>query len=165
MYLSLPRRFRFSFFCLLVSSVSNFALTQGRRWWTIFLGSLVQSHCGEGGTLQTNNTGVCTQCLSHAGPAPAHCAHSSGSRLLRWEPSEAGPGLHAPPRSKLLRFRHSGSLQRHRFGWACILYPSQIQAAQVMRCLASMVTESYRLPRPCPSVSWVCNRRIVSGGC
>ena len=36
-----------------------------------FLGSLVQSRCGEGGTLQTNNTGVCLQCLSHTGPAPA----------------------------------------------------------------------------------------------
>ena len=39
-----------------------------------FLGSLVQSHCGEGGTLQTNNTGVCSQCLSHTGPAPTHGA-------------------------------------------------------------------------------------------
>ena len=29
-------------------------------------------HCGEGGTLQTNNTGVCLQCLSHTGPAPAY---------------------------------------------------------------------------------------------
>ena len=37
-----------------------------------FLGSLVQSCCGEGGTLQTNNTGVCSQCLSHTGFAPAH---------------------------------------------------------------------------------------------
>ena len=36
------------------------------------LGSLVQSHCGEGGTLQRNNTGMCSQCLSHTGPAPAH---------------------------------------------------------------------------------------------
>ena len=33
----------------------------------------VQSCCREGGTLQTNNTGVCSQCLSHTGPAPAHC--------------------------------------------------------------------------------------------
>ena len=41
-----------------------------------FLGSLVQSRCGEGGTLQTNNTGVCSQCLSHTGPAPAHGACS-----------------------------------------------------------------------------------------
>ena len=49
------------------------ALTQRGWWWTLFfLGSLVQSHCGEGGTLQTNNTGVCLQCLSHTGSAPAH---------------------------------------------------------------------------------------------
>ena len=53
--------------------------------------------------LQTNNTGVCSQCLSHAGHAPAHGAHHSGSTLLRREPSEAGPRLHAPPRSKQLR--------------------------------------------------------------
>ena len=37
-----------------------------------FLGSLVQLGCGEGGTLQTNNTGVCSQCLSHTGTASAH---------------------------------------------------------------------------------------------
>ena len=48
------------------------ALTQGGQWWTLFLGSLVQSHCGKGWTLQSNNTGVCSQCLSHTGPAPAH---------------------------------------------------------------------------------------------
>ena len=53
--------------------------------------------------LQTNSTVMCTQCLSHAGPAPAHGAHCSGSRLLRREPSEAGSRLHAPPRSKPLR--------------------------------------------------------------
>ena len=39
-----------------------------------FLGSLVQLRCGEGGTLQTNNTGMCSQCLGHTGPAPAHGA-------------------------------------------------------------------------------------------
>ena len=49
-------------------------LTQ-RGWWRtlfFFLGSLVQSRCGEGGTLQTNNTGICSQCLSHTVSAPAH---------------------------------------------------------------------------------------------
>ena len=50
--------------------ISN--LTQVGWWWILFLGSLVQSRCGEGGTLQTNNTGVCLQCLSHTGFAPAH---------------------------------------------------------------------------------------------
>ena len=54
--------------------------------------------------LQTNNSGTCTQCLSPTGPAPAHGAHHSGSTLLRRELSEASPRLHAPPRSKLLRF-------------------------------------------------------------
>ena len=110
--------------------ISN--LTQGGAVVdTLFLGSLVQSRCGEGGMVQTDNTGVCLQCLSHAGPAPAHCAHRSGSRLLRWEPSEAGPGLHASPWSKLLRLRHSGSPQRRRLCWACVLSPSQVRAARV----------------------------------
>ena len=48
------------------------ALTQRGWWWTLFVGSLVQSHCGKGGTLQTNNTGVFLQCFSHTGPAPTH---------------------------------------------------------------------------------------------
>ena len=53
--------------------------------------------------LQTSNTGVCFQCLSSPGPTPARGAHRSGSTLLRRELSEAGPRLHAPPRSKPLR--------------------------------------------------------------
>ena len=74
------------------------------------------------------------------------CPHCSGSRLLCQEPSKAGPGLHAPLRSKTLRFRHSGSPQKHRLIWACVLCPSQVPAAQVMRCLASAVAATYRLP-------------------
>ena len=82
-------------------------------------------------------------------PLTAHvplCRHCSGSRLLHQEPSVAGPGLLAPPRSKPLRFRHSGSPQRRRLGWACVLCPSQVRAAQVMRCLASAIAATYRLP-------------------
>ena len=102
--------------------------------------------------LQTNNTGVCSQCLSHTGSAPRSlrvqppCPRCSGSRLLRREPSVAGPGLPALPRSKPLRFRHLGSPQRWRLGWACVLCPSQIQAAQVIRCLAHAIAATYRLP-------------------
>ena len=78
-----------------------------------FLGSLVQSCCGEGETLQTNNTGMygeCSQCLGHTGFVPAHgvcafCLYCLGSRLLCRELSGAGPGLYALPRSKPLRFR------------------------------------------------------------
>ena len=68
------------------------------------------------------------------------CLHCSGSRLLCWELSEAGPGLSALPRSKPLRFRYSDTPQRRRLRWACVLCSSQVQAAQVTRCLASKVT-------------------------
>ena len=91
-----------------------------------FLGSLVQLRCGEGRMLQTSNTGVCSQCLSHSGPAPAHSAHRSGSTVLSWEPSEAGPRLHAPPQSMPLNLGSQIAL-RHRLGWACVLCPSQVK--------------------------------------
>ena len=93
------------------------------------------------------------------------CHHCLGSRLLCRELSEAGPGLYALPRSKPLRFRYLGSPQRCRLGWACVLCPSQVRAAQVMRCLATVVAETYRLPCPCCSVFWVYNWRTFSGGC
>ena len=65
-----------------------------------FLGLLVQSCCGEGETLPTDNTGMCgecSQCLGHTGFAPAHgmCAlpvHTaqalgcSARNGLRWAP-------------------------------------------------------------------------------
>ena len=69
--------------------------------------------------------------------------HCSGSRLLCQELSEAGPGLSALSRSKLLRFRFSATPQRRRLDWACILCPLPVGAAQVTRCLASMVAPSW----------------------
>ena len=52
----------FGFYCLQVSSVSNFHPdTRGKV--VTYLGSLVQFCCGEGGTLQTHITGVCKECL------------------------------------------------------------------------------------------------------
>ena len=55
-------------------------LTQGGQWWTLFfsfLGSLVQSRCGEGGMLQTNSTVMRMQCLSPTGPVPARGAQTA----------------------------------------------------------------------------------------
>ena len=75
----------------------------------------------------------------HSRPVCFPCLHCLGSRLLCPELSEAGPGLYALPRSKLLRFRYSRSPQRRRLGWACVLCPSRIRAAQVTGCLASAV--------------------------
>ena len=104
-------------------------LTQEGLWWSLFLGLLVQLCCGEGGTLQTNITGVLTVIQPHwVCPRSRRVCfpslHCSGSRLLCWELSDAGHGLHALPRSKPLRF--SDTPQRHRLGWACILCPSQV---------------------------------------
>ena len=90
------------------------------------------------------------------------CQQCLGSRLLCWELSEAGPGLYALSRSKPLRFRYSGSPQRHRFGWACVLCPSQVPAAQVTRCLRRADSATYRLPGLCPLVFWVYNWHTVS---
>ena len=56
--------------------------------------------------------------------------------------SEAGPGFHALPRSKLHRFRfrvlHKGT---NGLSWACVLCPSQVQAAQATRCLVSALSQ------------------------
>ena len=110
------------------------------------LGSLVQSRCGEGRCCKQTTLACACSASATLGLPPAHGPHFSGSRLLHEEPSEAGPGLHAPPRSEPLRFRHSGSLQRCRLSWACILCPSQVRADQVMRCLVSTVAVTYHLP-------------------
>ena len=100
-----------------------------------YLGSLVQLCSGEGGILQINITGMCEECLQcvdHSGVAPAHgmCAFpvytAQAPGCSAGEQSKVGPGLHALPRSKPLRFRYSGTPQRRRLGWACVLCPSQI---------------------------------------
>ena len=64
---------------------------------------------------------------------------------------------------------HSGSGSRvlHKgTGWACVLCPSQVRAAQVSRCFASALPQvyrmSYRLPRPSHSVSWVHRKSAIS---
>ena len=113
-----------------------------------YLGSLDQSCCGEGGTLQTNIIGMCgecSQCLGLTGFDPTHvCAFLVDTAQAPCCPAEelskASSGLRALPRSKPLRFRFSGTPQRHRLGWACTLCPSQARAAQVTRCLARALT-------------------------
>ena len=89
-----------------------------------YLGSLVQLCCGEGGTLQTNITGMCgecSQCMDLTGFAPLTASVLSQSTLRlqsaqapgcsAGELSKAGPGFCALPRSKLLRFKFSGTPQ------------------------------------------------------
>ena len=156
-------------FCLLVSSVSDFRPDTRGRWWTLFQAHLFRRAVGREGCYKQITLACALVSQPHwACPRSRHvhtpCPHSSGSRLLRWELSEAGPGLHAPPRSKPLRSRHSASPQRRRLRRACVLCPSQLRAARVMRCLASAVTVTYLLSCPCRSVFWVYNWRTFLGG-
>ena len=115
----------------------------------IYLGSLVQLCCREGEKLQTNITGMCgecSQCLGHTGFAPAHgvCAFpvytAQAPGCSAGELSKAGPGLHALSRSKPLRFSFLGSPQRGRLCLAGVFCPSQVRAAQVIRCLAKALS-------------------------
>ena len=58
--------------------------------------------------------------------------------------SKVSPVFRAFPRSEQLRFRFSGTPRGHRLGWACVLCPSQVRAAQAASCLVSS------LPQVCP---------------
>ena len=151
MHLSLPKWF--PLFILAPSVCRSLqclisTLTQGGEGGHLFR-LTCQLCCGQGGTLQTNISGVCgecSQCLGHSGFAPAYgmCAFAvytaQAPGCSAGELSKASPGLHALPRSKPLRFRFSGTPQRHRLSWACILCPSQVRAAQVTRCLVSTLS-------------------------
>ena len=115
------------------------------------------------------------QCLGRTGFAPGHgmCAFPVyTSQALGYsvkELSEAGPGSHALPRSKPLRFRYSSTPQRCRLSWACILCPSQIRSEQLrrpdaLRAQSSQVGSAcYHFPSPSHSVSWVAAGAPVSG--
>ena len=92
----------------------------------------------QGGRDTANINGVCgecSQCLGHTEFAPAQSVCFPGCSA--GELSKAGPGLRALPRTKPLRFRFSGSRQRHRLGWVCVLCPSQFRAAQATTCLVN----------------------------
>ena len=133
----------------------------------IYLGSLVQLCCGEGGTLQTDTTGVCReclQCLDHIGFAPAHgmCAFpvytAQAPGCSARELSKAGPGLHVLPRSKPLRFRfwvlYKGT---DLVGPVFCALPRSEQLRQQMlgQCTLCRCSASYHLPGPSLTVSWV----------
>ena len=141
-----------------------------------YLGSLVQSCCGEGGTLQTNITGMCgecSQCLGHTGFTPAHgmCAFpvytAQAPDCSAGELSKVGPGLCALTRSKLLRFRFLGTPQRRRLGWACVLYPSQVRTAQATMYLPSSlslgVVHLITFPFPATQFPGCAFRELISG--
>ena len=155
--------------------MSNFCPdTRGRRWsliWARLFSRAVgrEEHC----------TQICLACVGSAhcvgaalGLPPLTARVLSQATLLRLQAALQGncagralccrhfPGL--SPQAQVL-----GTPQRHRLGWACVLCPSQVGAAQATRCWASTLSQvggaSYHLPLPSHSVSWVCNESAVSG--
>ena len=87
--------------------------------------------------------------------------------LLCWELSDVGPGLHARPTSKPLRFMFLGTPQRRTlFGlhFAPIPGPSN-SGGQVLdtRSHPQLKVATYLLPRPSHLVFWVYNRHTFSG--
>ena len=136
-----------------------------------FLGLLVQSCCGEGGTLQTNITGLCgecAQCLGHTGFAPAHgvCAFPvysvqalgcSARNCLRW----ALGCMHVPG----LSHSGSGSQVLHKGVLCFVPFPGPSNSGDQVpgeRSRPQLRAASYRLPLPTCSVFWVYNQRAFS---
>ena len=103
----------------------------------------------------------CSQCVYF------HGLHFSGSRLLCRELSDVGPGLHALPRSKPLRFRFLGTTQRHsRLGLRFVPFSGPSSSGdQVLgeHSHRQVGGASYRLLRPSCSVFCVYNRCAFSG--
>ena len=151
MHLSLPKRFPLLILaasvCLSLQCLIS-ALPQGVQWWSIFF-RLACSVKFWGGRNTANKYHWClfTVIQPHwVCPRSWHVCfpslHCSDSRLLCRELSDAGPSLHALPRSNTLRFRFSGTSQRHRLGWACVLRPSLVRAVQVTRSLGHVIVLS-----------------------
>ena len=152
-----------------------------------YLGSLVQLCCGEGGTLQTNITGMCGECspclatldlpqLMVACAFPVYTAQAPGCSA--GELSKAGSGFLALPRSKLLRFRFSGILQGHTqsVGHVFCALPRSEQLRQPgvwqahcpmsAVCLNHLPSPAARFPwvhRESAGVSCVSSRELISG--
>ena len=100
---SLPRQFPlFNFLCLLVSSVSDFRLDIGRAVVDT-LGSLFSRAVGREGCCKQILL-ACACSVSSTLGLPLLAVHTAQALCSSaGEPSEAGPRLHAPPRSKPLR--------------------------------------------------------------
>ena len=148
----------FSFFCFLVSSVSNFHPDIRGAVVITFVFFFFRLACsvvlwGGRNTMNKYHRRVWAM-LAVSGPHWACPAHgvwafpvytaqapgcSAGSCLMQALGCMRFPGL------KPLGFRFLGTPRRRRLGWACLSCPSQVQAARVTRSLARIVAPSWRL--------------------
>ena len=122
----------FGFLCLQVSSVSNFRPDTGGSGGHFFRLTCWVVLRGGGSTANKHHWCVlgALAVSGHTGFAPAHgvCAFpvytAQAPDCSAGELSNMGPVFCVLSRSELLRFRFSGTRQRHRLAWACVLCPS-----------------------------------------
>ena len=139
-----------------------------------YLGSLVQSCNGKGRTMQRNIIGVCEvfTCTDHTGFAPAHGSvcfpglHTQAPGYPAGVLSKPGLVFHALPRSKLLRFRFSGTSQgQSQLGMCFVSFP--VPSSWATTCLQAHCPRwavcLNHLPGPSHSLSWVCHKSTISG--
>ena len=133
---SLPRWFPlFNFFCLLVFQAHQFSRAVGRG------DAANKQHCR-----------VHTVSLPRLTCPFSRRTNCSGSRMLSWEPSGAGPRLRALPRSKPLRFGAQAALRgTNSAGTALCALPRSKQ----LRSLASAIAAACHLFCRCCSAFWV----------
>ena len=148
--------------------MSNFHSDTRGWWWTLFKAHLFscaverEEHCKQI-TLACARSVLATLGLPRSRCVCFPCLHCLDSRLLCQKLSEASPGCMFFP-----GLSHSGSGTWVVLRGADSVGPafcalSQVQAAQVTRCLASTVFVTYHLPCLCRSIFWVYNRRTFSG--
>ena len=132
-----------------------------------------------GGMLQTNNTGMCLQCLSHTGSAPAHGACSLPAHTA--QALDCSTGKHLRP---ALGYLHPPGLSCSGSGtWVVLRGTDSVGPAfcapprsEQLRQERQDIYLSFNdevfgergccdLSPPCRSVIWVYNRRTFSGGC
>ena len=147
MHLSLPKRFplfilAFSVCWSLQCLIS--ILTQGARWWSLYFrlacsvvlwgGRNTANKCHRRVFIVIQPHWVCPHSRRVCFPVyTAQTLGCSAGDCLMW----ALVFMHFP--GKPLRFMFSGIQQRRRLGWACVLRPSQVRAAQVTRSLVCIV--------------------------
>ena len=144
-----------------------------------FLGLLVQSCCGEGGTLQINKTGVRSQCLSHTGPVPTHSVCSLSAHTAQALDCSTGnhprpvlgclqlPGLSRSDSGTRVVLRGTDSV-----GSAFCALPRSKQLRQERQDIYLTFNDEVfgecsccNLSPPRRSVIWVYSLHTFSGGC
>ena len=109
----------------------------------IYLGSLVQLLYREGHCIQISLACVgiaCSIWVTLGLPPFMACVLFWSTLMFQVALTETvwgGPWVVSLPRSTLLRFRFSGTPERHRLRWVYVLCPSLIRAAHVTKCLVS----------------------------